>query len=308
MERSMSAAPIPYFSDDDARACLPIPKLTDAMTAAFIAYSTGKARQPERSVVSLDEKDARMLTMPAVGSIAGVKIVTVAPVNPQRELPSHQALFIAFNKQTGSPIAMMDATYLTEIRTACASAAAARALMSITAQTKLAIIGAGVQARSHIRVFRELFNISDITIASRNAHNAAALAAQTGCNVSSTTQDAVKDCSLIIAATSSKTPALLNDWIVPGSLVISVGAPFPDWRELDDALISQQLIVDSRAGCQHESGDIVATNAHIHGEIGAVLNGEVEIDVTKTRVFKSGGLAIEDVEAASLVLKSRGLR
>ena len=296
-----------YVTESEVRAALEPEPLVAAMAAALVAYSRGEAAQPVRSATPLGGRDAVMLTKPAVAALAAVKVVTLVPGNAARGLPTHQALILAFDRETGAPLAVIEGTSVTEIRTAAASAAGARALLAAPPR-KVAVIGSGVQARSHVGMFRAIFAPERFALWSPNPANAAAAAAETGAEHAASPEACVDGADVVIAATSSATPTVRDAWVRPGALVISVGAPLKQWRELDDALIRRTLVVDSREAAEAESGDILATGAPIAAEIGAVIAGDASVDLAATRVFKSGGLAVEDAAAAALVLERLGLR
>jgi ornithine cyclodeaminase/alanine dehydrogenase-like protein (mu-crystallin family) len=236
---------VPFIDEARVRAALATGPLVDAMAEALEAYSTGRAEQPVRSLCALGGRDAVMLTKPAVFGVAAVKVVTLVPENAARGLPTHQALVLAFDRETGAPLAVLEGASITEIRTAAASAAAARALLTGPPQ-QIAVIGSGVQARSHIRVFRETFGPAPVRLWSPTRANAEAAAAETGAELAESAEAACAGADLVIAASSSAEPVVRDAWVAEGALVVSVGAPLKQWRELDDALIRRQLVADSR--------------------------------------------------------------
>jgi ornithine cyclodeaminase/alanine dehydrogenase-like protein (mu-crystallin family) len=289
------------IAEEEVRAALDIPALVDAMAGALQRYSQATGDHPVRTVLPLPE-DGAMFVMPAVDGVAAVKVVTVTPCNHGTDLPSHHAIMLAFDKQNGVPIAAIEATHLTEMRTAAASAAAARAMLSERPR-HVAIIGSGVQARGHHKVFTAMFGPEKFTAWSPNAANLAAFCNETGTEISTSAEEAVRGADVVIAATSSTTPVINGAWVKQGAVVISVGAPMPQMRELDDALMNTQLFVDSTSACLAESGDVIQTGCEIAGEIGMLLSGELSCDPSRTRVFKSGGLAIEDAAAVAHVIE-----
>lgn len=297
---------IPFIGEPEIRAALRTGPLVDAMADALIAFSRGEVEQPVRTATPLPGEDAVMLTKPAVAALAAVKVVTLVPGNAARGLPTHQALVLAFDPETGAPLAVLEGTSITEIRTAAASAAGARGLLARVPR-RMAVIGSGVQARSHVRVFRETFGALDVALWSPTEANARAAAEETGATCAESAEAACAGADIVIAATSSATPAVADAWLDAGTLVVSVGAPLKQWRELDDALMRRPLYVDSRAAALAESGDVIATGAEPVAEIGAVLAGDAAADRDVTRVFKSGGLAVEDAAAAKLVLDALGV-
>jgi ornithine cyclodeaminase/alanine dehydrogenase-like protein (mu-crystallin family) len=285
-----TASAFRLIREDEVQAALDIPALVDAMAGALKRYSSATGDHPVRTVLPLPENGA-MFVMPAVDGIAAVKVVTVTPRNNGTELPSHHAVIVAFDKETGVPIAAVEATHLTEMRTAAASAAAARVLL--TARPRhVAIIGSGIQARGHHKVFKAIFNPERFTAWSPSAANLNAFCAETGTTATASAQEAVRDADLVIAATSSTQPVVNGAWVKSGAVVISVGAPMPQMRELDADLLATQLFVDSRSACLAESGDVMQTGC-----------GELTFDPSRTRVFKSGGLAIEDAAAVAHLIE-----
>ena len=295
--------------------------LIAAMEAALARFSAGEVLQPVRSVLTVGPTKAYFGLMPAYvpnpGSL-GAKLVTVFADNPAKHLPSHLATILLLDPETGALQAIMDGRYITEARTAAVSAVSARFLAKRDAST-LAIIGSGVQARSHLEAFAEVRQLTDVRVWSPRVLSRERFVSDVSGHVSvsvratNTAEDAVRDADLIVLATSSTTPVLEDGWVAAGAHVVSVGACRPDQREIDPALVARaRLYVDSRAAALVESGDVVMGLAgglfdpsHIRGELGEVVLGRVEGragdgDVT---IFKSLGMAVEDVVAADLVLR-----
>lgn len=297
---------LPFITGDTVRSIMDLPALVDAMAGALMRYSASHGAHPVRTTLPLASPDSTMFVMPAVDAVAAVKVVTLAPDNAAAGIPTHHAVVLAFDAISGVPIAIIDATYLTEIRTAAASAAAVRALMD-GAPARVAIIGSGAQARGHVDVLRALFPEAQFFAWSRNPGNLHRFALEAAVTACSSAEEAIRGADLVIAATSSRSPVVESDWLAPGALVVSVGAPVPSWRELGDGVMANPVYVDSREACLRESGDIIATGCTIAGEIGEVLSGRLAVDRSVTRVFKSGGLAIEDAAAAALVIDLLGL-
>jgi len=295
--------------------------LIAAMEAALARFSAGEVLQPVRSVLTVGPTKAYFGLMPAYvpnpGSL-GAKLVTVFADNPSKHLPSHLATILLLDPETGALQAIMDGRYITEARTAAVSAVSARFLARRDAST-LAILGSGVQARSHLEAFAEVRQLTDVRVWSPKVLSRERFVSDVSGHVSvsvratNTAEDAVRDADLIVLATSSTTPVLEDGWVAAGAHVVSVGACRPDQREMDPALVARaRLYVDSRAAALVESGDVVMglagglfTASHIRGELGEVVLGRVEgrqgdRDVT---IFKSLGMAVEDVVAADLVLR-----
>jgi len=295
--------------------------LIAAMEAALARFSAGEVLQPVRSVLTVGPTKAYFGLMPAYvpnpGSL-GAKLVTVFADNPSKHLPSHLATILLLDPETGALQAVMDGRYITEARTAAVSAVSARFLARRNAST-LAIIGSGVQARSHLEALAEVRQLTDVRVWSPRVLSRERFVSDVSGHVSvsvratNTAEDAVRGADLIVLATSSTTPVLEDGWVAAGAHVVSVGACRPDQREMDPALVARaRLFVDSRAAALVESGDVVMGVAcglfdpsHIRGELGEVVLGRIEgrqgdRDVT---IFKSLGMAVEDVVAADLVLR-----
>ncbi len=295
--------------------------LVPAMEAALARFSAGEVLQPVRSVLIVGPTKAYFGLMPASvptpGSL-GAKLVTVFADNPSKGLPSHLATILLLDPETGSLQAIMDGRYITEARTAAVSAVSARFLAKADAST-LAIIGTGVQARSHLEAFAEVRPLQDVRVWSPKAANRERFVSDMSGHLTApirataTAEDAVRGADLIVLVTSSPTPVLDSAWVGAGAHVVSVGACRPEQREMDPALVARaRLYVDSRAAAVVESGDVVLgmadglfTAGHIRGELGEVVLGRVagrqsDADVT---IFKSLGMAVEDVVAADLVLR-----
>jgi thiomorpholine-carboxylate dehydrogenase len=197
------------------------------------------------------------------------------------------------------PLAVMDGGRITEMRTAAVSAVATDVLAAPDARI-LAILGSGAQARSHVEALRHVRSFSEIRVWSRTPGHAEAFAADIGARALSA-DDAVRGADVVVTATSARAPVLQGAWLKPGCHVNAVGAPRPDWRELDDAVMANVVIVDSRAGAMAESGDVRLSGARIHAELGEILAATQPFSAAETTVFKSLGMAIEDVAAAKLV-------
>ncbi len=309
------------LTEQQVQSLLPMGDLIAAMEAALARFSAGEVLQPVRSVLTVGPTKAYFGLMPAYvpnPASLGAKLVTVFADNPSKHLPSHLATILLLDPETGSLQALMDGRYITEARTAAVSAVSARFLAKRDAST-LAIVGSGVQARSHLEAFAEVRQLKDVRVWSPKAASRDRFVSEMSGHVASaihaadTAEAAVRGADLIVLATSSTTPVIKDAWVDAGAHVVSVGACRPDQREMDPALVARaRLYVDSRAAALVESGDVVMgmadglfTAAHIRGELGEVVLGRVEGrasdgDVT---IFKSLGMAVEDVVAADLVLR-----
>jgi ornithine cyclodeaminase/alanine dehydrogenase-like protein (mu-crystallin family) len=237
--------------------------------------------------------------MPAyTGSALGTKLVAFYPHNT--EVPTHHATILLFKPETGEPLATMDGRLITEVRTAAVSAVATDRLAKSDASV-LAIIGSGVQARSHLEALRLVRGFLEVRVWS--PRRAQAFAEEHGVRAAASAEEAVRGAGVVVTATTSSTPVLFGEWLSPGVHVNAVGAPRPDWRELDDEVLERaRIYVDSREAAQKESGDVIAAG-RIFAEIGEVVSGakpgrRSDEEVT---LFKSLGLAVEDVATAELV-------
>jgi alanine dehydrogenase len=307
------------LTDSDVRKVLPIAALADVMERALAAFSSGQANQPVRSSVHVDKHQAFFGVMPAYLSTPpalGAKLVTVFPQNAGRALPALYATIVLLDPETGALAAIMDGRHITAARTAAVSAVAVRHLARTDARM-LAILGSGVQARSHaeavcgVRLFQEVCAWSPTPEHLARFVSDAGAVLQPSVRMAANAEDAVLAADVIVLATSSAVPVIHSDWIASGAVVISLGAHEPGMREMDPALTARaRVIVDSRAAALVEAGDIVQgiregvfTDAHIAGELGEVILGRVPGRRSNEEIviFKSLGMAVEDVAAAQLV-------
>lgn len=297
------------LDEEDVRRLLRMEDLIPAMERALADFSARGVVQPLRSIVPVAENGGFLGVMPAYTGALGVKLVTFYPQN--KGVPTHHAIIHLFKPETGEPLVMMDGTLITEERTAAVSAVATKHLARSDASV-LALIGSGVQARSHLKALRLVRQFDEVRVWSPN--RAAAFAAEFGVTAASSAEAAVRGASVVVVATTSTAPVLHGDWLSPGAHINAVGAPRPDWRELDDEAIRRaRLFVDSHEACMKESGDVLSAGADsIAGEIGEVVSGTVpgRRSVDEVTLFKSVGLAVEDVVSADLVYRkaqSQGL-
>lgn len=297
-----SADAVPFLHENDVRPLLSLEDLIPAMERALIDFSAGSVIQPLRRIIPVPQHDGRMGSMPAVyGDIMGAKLVNVYPENRLRGLPTHQALIVLFRADTGETLAVMDGRLITELRTAAVTAVAVRLLSPATA-TRLAIFGSGVQARAHYRALSLVRKFDDVRIWSRNARNAQVLADEIG-GKSVSAEEAARDADVIVTVTNSAEPILRGAWLKEGALVAAVGAVGPLRREVDSETMRGTVIVDSREAALAESGDVLLADADIYAELGELLGGTTPTRQAKLTVFKSLGLAVEDLAAAKLVLE-----
>jgi thiomorpholine-carboxylate dehydrogenase len=276
--------------------------LIPAMEKALIDFSAGKVVQPVRSVIPVDPPGGFMGIMPALSQGLGLKVVTFYPPNARRGLPTHMATIFLLNPETGEPLMVMDGRLITEMRTAAVSATATKLLASADAKV-LAILGSGVQARSHLEALRIVRQFDEIRVWSATKVHADRFADEFGAR-STSAENAVRGADVIVTATSSKTAILRGSWLKVGCHVNAVGACRPDWRELDDEAMGNVIFVDSREAAMKEAGDIILSDAKIYAELGEALAGNIAPRAEETTIFKSLGMAVEDIAAALLVTQS----
>ncbi|HEY4284887.1 MAG TPA: hypothetical protein VGM62_17625 [Chthoniobacterales bacterium] len=291
-----------FIDEEEVRKHLRMSDLIPAMEKALIDFSAGKVVQPVRSVIKVDPPGGFFGMMPALAEGLGIKLVTFYPTNAERGIPTHMATIFLADPATGTPLAVMDGRLITEMRTAAVSAAATKLLSSPDARG-LAILGSGVQARSHFEALKLVRPFEDIRVWSRTQSHAEELAAETGGQATSA-ERAVRDADVVVTVTSSTTPVLKGEWLKPGCHVNAIGACRPDWRELDDDAMRHVIFVDSRAAALQESGDIILSHAEIYAELGEALANKVTPRRDEITIFKSLGLAVEDIASALLVYRS----
>src|SRR5437660_8193496 len=253
---------------------LHFPELIPAIAEALAALSSGRVVQPVRAVLPVASHHGFFGVMPAYagGSGAlGAKLVTFYPENVG--IHTHHAVIVLFKAETGEPLAVMDGRLITEMRTAAASAVATERLARADASV-LAILGSGVQAKSHLAALRLVRSFTEVRVWS--PRHAPAFARQHGVQAVATAADAVRGADVVVVATSATTPVLEGRWLSPGTHVNAVGATRPEWRELDDDLVTTaRIFVDSREAALRESGDVIAARgagAEVV-EIGTVVAG-----------------------------------
>ena len=301
-----SAPAVPFLDEAAIRRVLRLEDLIPAMERALIDFSSGRGQQPVRSIISIPQHNGFMGIMPAVyGDIMGAKLVNLYPNNAARGLPTHLAIIAIFRSETGEPLAVMDGRLITELRTAAVSAAATKLLASPNAKS-LAILGSGVQARAHVRALALVREFDDIRVWSRDSQHAQAFAAEVGAT-STSAEDAVRGADVVVTCTNSPEPIVHGAWLKPGVLVNAVGAVGPKRRELDEEAMRGAVVVDSRDAAMQESGDVLLAQAPIHAELGELLAGTKPMPKSEITVFKSLGLAVEDLAAAKLVLHLLGV-
>ena len=278
--------------------------LIPAMEKALMDFSAGRVTQPVRSVITVEPTGGFFGLMPArTPEGLGLKIVTFYTSNARLGIPTHMATIFLVDPATGAPLVVMDGRLITEMRTAAVSAAATKLLASPDAKV-LAILGSGVQARSHAEALPLVRQFEEIRVWSSTREHAEEFAKEIGARATSA-EEAVRDADVVVTATNSKMSILRGEWLKAGCHINAVGACRPDWRELDDeAMRNSVVFVDSREGAMKESGDIILSGANIYAELGEALAGKIPPRANETTIFKSLGMAVEDIAAALLVYRA----
>lgn len=291
-----------FFDEARVRALLHYEALIPAIERALIDLSAGHVHQPVRTIMAVPEHAGLFGLMPAAyGDLMGAKLVTVYPGNERLGISTHQAAVVLMSAKTGEPLATLDGRLITEMRTAAASAVATKLLARPGARI-LAILGSGVQARSHLTALRLVRPFDEVRVWSPNAERAQRFATEVGATAMPA-EDAVRGADVVVTVTSSGEPVLKGAWLADGAHVNAVGAVGPTRRELDADAMRGAVVVDSRAAALVESGDILLAKATIYAELGALLAGTTPLPHARTTVFKSLGVAVEDIAAARLVFE-----
>jgi ornithine cyclodeaminase len=308
----------------DVERLLDLDELIDALAAAHADLSAGRASMPPRIAALVDERGGLLAAMPAYLPSAGAltaKLVTVFPRNADSALPTHQATILAFDPETGEPRALLDGTAITAIRTGAAAALSARLLARPDSST-LALLGSGVQARSHARSFARVLGLREIRVAARDGAKAAALArglqAELGVDARAAAgyEDAIRGADVVAAATHSPEPVVRREWLAPGTHVTSVGLN-ANGREVDGETVRDSLVVvESRPSAlapfpvgSNELAwairDGLIDEGHVHADLGELVLGTKpgRTDDEQLTLYKSVGVAVQDAAAAALVLR-----
>jgi len=311
-----------FLNREDVETLLPFGECIEVMAGALAALARGEAFQPLRSAHWLPDRRGLLVTMPGAllagaggggDDVLGVKLLTVFPGNAAHGEESHQGAVLLFEAERGRPLALLDASSITAIRTAAVSALATRLLAREDAGD-LALLGTGVQARTHLAALREVRSLRRVRVWSRRPESArrfaAAESARFGLPVepAASAREAVAGADLICTVSAAVEPILLGEHIAPGAHVNAVGACTPNARELDTAaVVRARLYVDRRESALHEPGEILTplregaiTEDHILGEIGELLIGTAEgrRDPSDITLFESLGLTVEDLASA----------
>lgn len=308
-------------SQSDVRQLLPMGECMDVMVEALTALARGEAILPLRPILWLPDKVGALGMMPSyLANIraVGLKVITVFQGNHGTQYDSHQGAVLLFETKHGQLQSIMDASSITAIRTAAVSGVATRLLARANAKS-LAILGSGVQAKTHLAAMIEARPITTVRVWSRNAEHAQHFAERESrrygipVTPAATVEDAVAGADIICTTTATREPILNGEWIAPGTHINAVGSSVPFARELDTAAVrNARLFVDRRESTLNEAGDFLLAKKegaigddHIVGEIGELLLNTVEGRRTPEEItlFKSLGLAVEDLAAADYVYK-----
>lgn len=287
-----------------------------AVEAAFADHGKGLVQMPPKTYITLPEGDFRTMPayLPSLG-IAGVKIVNVHPKNPGRGLPTVMALTVILDIATGAPVAILNATRLTDMRTGAAGAVAAKYL-SPKKEVVLGMAGTGRQAEAQVNAIAAELTVTEMKVWSRNPSHAEAFAARyPGLSAAAAPLDKVCDCDVLVTTTPSRDPIIRDDWIRAGTHINAIGADAAGKEELDPAILKRaQVFVDDPAQAVH-SGEVnvpirqgLYHEQELAGTLGEVVIGRKQRSSRDAiTVFDSTGLAIQDLAIASLALK-RGSR
>jgi ornithine cyclodeaminase len=303
------------LSHADVVRLLAMPACIEVIDRAMRTTSLGGAVLPLRSVVWMPDRAGMIGLMPgflAEPTSLGLKVVSIFPGNHAAGYDSHQGVVMLFEIGHGTPIAIIDASSITAIRTAAASGVATRALARDDAGD-LAILGSGVQAATHLAAMRAVRTLRRVRVWSRNAANAERFArtSPVPVEVMPSARAAVEGADLVCTTTAAREPVLEGAWLAPGAHINAVGACFAATRELDTAAVARaRLIVDRRESTLAESGDFLLARAdgaigddHIAGELGDLLLGRFVGRRSRDEItlYKSLGIAIQDLAAAHYV-------
>lgn len=313
------------ISRDAVEAHLDLDELMDALAAAHVEFSAGRISMPTRIAAHIAERDAILAAMPAYLPSADAlitKLVSLFPTNAGSALPTHQAVILAFSPETGEPQALLDGTAITAIRTGASSGLSVRLLAREDASI-LALLGSGVQARSHARAFTRVRRLRQIRVAAQNPDRAEALAAELAVELSVDThavsdyEEAVRGADLVAATTHSPEPVVQREWLKPGAHITSVGVN-PHGRELAGEVVHDALVVvESRtaalAAFPAGSNDLLwpirdglIDEDHIHAELGEIVAGSRpgRTSPEQLTLYKSVGIAAQDAAAVAVVLRN----
>ncbi|UYM05711.1 ornithine cyclodeaminase family protein [Solicola gregarius] len=303
----MTFSDLPIYTADDVMGAVPYAAAVDAIEEA-LRGSVDPADDPARSFVEIDA--GQLLLMPSAGgAYAGVKLATVAPDNPARGLPRIQAVYVLFDAATLSPVALLDGSALTTLRTPAVSAAAARHLTPERLD-RLVVFGTGPQGGGHVDALGSIRELGEVNIVGRDATKAAALAERLvgkGFDASVGTVDGVREADVIVCATTAETPLFDGALVRENACVLAIGAHTPDHRELDSGLMGRStVVVEDHDTALREAGDVVLAAADGALDIDDTVPLRDLVNGTSTRtsgrpaVFKGTGMSWQDLAVASV--------
>ncbi|HEY5638161.1 MAG TPA: ornithine cyclodeaminase family protein [Burkholderiales bacterium] len=291
-----------HLDDAAVRRLLRLDALLPAIRGALSDLSAGRVVQPLRTVMDLPASQGMLFLKPALtGDALVTKLITLVPGNPARGLPTLLATIVLMDPSTGQTLAVMDGTWITELRTAAVSAVGAD-LLTPPGPKVVAMLGSGALARSHALALRAVRPVREVRVWSRDPQNVARCASDVQGVACASAEEAVRGADIVCTVTNASTPVLQGAWLKPGAFVAAVGAPRPTWRELDDAAMANIVVADSRHSAEQEAGDVMLSGAAVYAEIGELLAGTRPLpDKGATVVFKALGQAVEDAVSARLV-------
>jgi len=301
----------PLFMDNgQVENNLPLDKLIEGIERSFVQFSSQVEGvvQPQRMVLNVQNDDLFFIK-PAVSlpdKTLCAKLLTLYPENEDKhKRPSHQAIVTIFDSETGSLEAVLDGVAVTDLRTAAATAVACKYLAPSGDDNILTLIGTGHQAISHLKLLRAVSAYKEIRVCSRgNFERAKTFALQWGVKAVESIEEGVKGAHVVVTVTkSSAEPVVLWKWLKPNALVAIVGSPVPSQRDVDSAtMLNSMVIADTSSGASASSGDVIQSECKIDGELGDVISGKLKVEWDRTRVFKSCGMAIQDLVAGRIVV------
>jgi thiomorpholine-carboxylate dehydrogenase len=291
-----------HLDDAEVRRLLRLEPLIAGVREALIDLSAGRVVQPLRTVMEIPSEHGLLFLKPVLTrGILATKLITQLPRNARRSLPTMLATIVLMDPSTGRTLAVMDATWLTALRTAAVSAVAIECLAPKDANV-VALLGSGALARTHALALRAVRPVSEIRVWSRNPDNVNRCAAEIGGTSKTSAEEAVRGAHIVCTVTTASEPVLKGAWLRPGAFVAAIGAPRPTWRELDDDAMRNVVITDSYEAAAQESGDVILSGAKVAAEIGEILAGARPRPAAgATIVFKALGQAVVDAVAARLV-------
>jgi ornithine cyclodeaminase len=307
-----AAQAVPYLTADDV-ATVTFPAAVDAVHRALMG-GLDVAAAPARTNVPV--RAGHLLLMPGeVGDFVGVKVASVAPDNPARGKPRIQGSVLLMDAASLAPVALIDGIALTALRTPAVSAAAVQQLRSVR-PARVVVFGAGPQAAGHITALRHVVGIDDVAVIARHSEHAARLTAKVAADLQIPARVGhladLKVADIVVCATTARTPLFAAADLRAGAIVVAVGSHEPDVAELDpDLLAGAQVVVEDPATALREAGDIVLARSRSKLDaadlvpLASIVRGEVAVDTARTRVFKSVGMAWEDVVVAAEVYRAR---